>query len=203
MSLADWVKKSSGADMWLTVIAVIGTLLAAAAFVALGWTMGSSHAEKAFQLDIERSAKLLAYHETKTALAQGRVNELTDQLAAKSQLRAQEKAGTYDQVVRATPTPARCLSPAAARVLRSAIDRANERLAQARNPGVATATAAPTTPVAADAEEAAEDGWGVSERDTAKWAAGTAFDYESVSEQLMALQKILQQDPNVVIVKGK
>lgn len=203
MSLSDWIKKSSGVDAWLAVIAAVGCLLGAAAFVTLGWTLGSSYAEKAFQMDLDRSAEVLKAHATKTAEAQGRVNELTEQLKSKQALRAQEKAGTNDQITRATTVPYRCLSPASARVLRSAIDRANERLAQTRSPGIATATATPTTPVATDAAEAAEDGTGVSERDAGIWAAGTIYDYESLSERLMALQRIIQADPNIVIVKGQ
>ena len=180
----------------------LGVILAVAAFIALGWTLGSSHATKAHQADLDRSAKIIKDQAVATAEAQGKIDAMAEQLRAKTVLREQEKSGTKEQIVRTASVSSSCLSPATARVLRSAIARANERLAQSQNPGVATATAAPIAPVAADAQEADEDA-GASEQATGVWAAGTIADYEAISEQLLMFQSIARSSPNVIIVKDK
>lgn len=201
MPLKTALRSYTKADWWLALILLCGVVAGVLSFVALGWSMGSSSAKRDFQADLDRSAKVLATYSQGIASAQGRVAELEGQLKAKTAIREQEGAEIKSEIAIVASPDRSCLSPATARVLRRAISRANERLAQAQNPGIFTPTPSADTAVAAVEEYRAEEA--ATERATAEWQTIMMQRYEQVSENLLALHRLVRANPNTEIVEGK
>ena len=175
--------------MWLA------TALAVSAIGFSAWRWAFNQGRESRQPEITRLENQIrdanAQAKAQTDAAQNEVGRLLVDLAAKQAIIDADRSETAVQIEAVTKPDRACLSPAAARVLRDAIARANSRLAES----ISAAQHPQGEPATADA--------GIDERTIGRWTAAIVSQYRQTSARHSALAAIVERLPCVEVDESR
>lgn len=175
--------------MWLFIALSVSLI----GFGAYRWAYGLGVKSQASVIAALNQSILQANATAKaqTDAAQNEVGRLSLELAKQQAIIDADYGDTTAQIEVVTRPDRACLSPAAARVLRDAIARANARLAES----ISAAQHPQSEPATADA--------GIDERTIGRWTAAIVSQYRQTSARHSALAAIVERLPCVEVDESR